>query len=210
MIPKVIHIIWIGDESKRPNESILSWVEKNPEWEVKLWGNDELAEYPWTNSKHMIEMANRGELCGVADLMRLEILYHEGGFYVDADSFCMKPLEDWLFHCNIFACWENEIAMPGLIANTYIAAEINNDLLGQMIIDLNNMSELPGQPAWIIVGPKFLTDSYHKYKYSKMIIWPSHLFLPTHHSGAKYDGDNTNAFARHEWGTTHNIYGNLS
>ncbi len=85
MIPKRLHIIWIGDEGKRPDAYIQTWMDHHPEWEFKLWGNRELLERPWINQHHMAAMAAQ-EWCGVADLMRLEILYEEGGVVVDADS----------------------------------------------------------------------------------------------------------------------------
>ena len=62
----------------------------------------------------MSDMLNRQVWEGVADMMRWEILDQHGGFAVDADSICIRPLEDWLFEPRIFACWENEIARPGL------------------------------------------------------------------------------------------------
>ncbi|MFZ3391265.1 glycosyltransferase family 32 protein [Buttiauxella gaviniae] len=206
MIPKIIHIIWIGDESRRPTKNILSWIENNPSWTVKLWGNDELHNLKWFNIRHIQEMIERKELCGVADLMRLEILYNEGGIYVDADMISNHPLEKWLFECDMFACWENEIARPGLIANGVIAAIKKNEFIGRMIFDLHQITELPSLPAWICTGPKFLTESYHKYQYNKLTIWPSHFFLPEHHSMMEYKGNESNVFARHVWGSTRGIY----
>ena len=85
MIPKVLHFIWVGDESKRPDNCIQSWVDRNPEWTVKLWGNADLVDTTWINARHMREMSTR-ELNGVADMMKWEILYNEGGVVVDADS----------------------------------------------------------------------------------------------------------------------------
>ena len=37
MIPKIIHQIWLGDQSKRPNEFIKTWVDMNPSWKHILW-----------------------------------------------------------------------------------------------------------------------------------------------------------------------------
>ena len=78
MIPKILHVVWVGDESKRPDNCIQTWREHNPDWRVQVWGNAELAEYGWINARHMRDMQHR-ELSGLADLMRWEILYHEGG-----------------------------------------------------------------------------------------------------------------------------------
>ena len=44
-IPKTLHITWVGDESRRPDNCIQTWADRNPGWTVKLWGNDDLANY---------------------------------------------------------------------------------------------------------------------------------------------------------------------
>lgn len=208
MIPKIIHTVWVGDDSKRPDNCITSWARMNPDWTLKLWGNDDLASHGWTNARHMRTMAERGQLCGVADLMRLEILYEEGGFAVDADSICCRPLEDWLFQGEAFACWENELARPGLIANGYMAAEAENPFIGQMILDLQAQEELEPGMAWQVVGPLFLTKSHRRHRYSGLTIWPSHFFIPRHFSGQAYEGPGP-VFAQQAWGSTLGLYDTL-
>jgi mannosyltransferase OCH1-like enzyme len=42
MIPKIIHQIWVGDQSKRPDKLIQTWIDKNPSWQHKLWTDDNL------------------------------------------------------------------------------------------------------------------------------------------------------------------------
>ena len=78
-IPRKIHIVWVGDESKRPNNFIQTWRDMNPGWEVKVWGNREYEAQNWVNKAHMEAMWGN-QLHGVADMMRYEILYNEGGF----------------------------------------------------------------------------------------------------------------------------------
>jgi GR25 family glycosyltransferase involved in LPS biosynthesis len=88
MIPKIIHQIWIGTLPK-PNYWINTWseqyLEQNPEYEYKLWDNDnyltELDKYPvlkmiFQQLKHY---------CYKVDILRLIILYEYGGIYIDAD-----------------------------------------------------------------------------------------------------------------------------
>ena len=36
------------------------------------------------------------ELAGKADILRYELLYEHGGFFIDADSECINPLDDFL------------------------------------------------------------------------------------------------------------------
>lgn len=207
MIPRTLHIIWVGDESKRPDNCIATWRQHNPSWELRLWGNAELAGYGWANAPHMREMAPR-ELNGVADMMRWEILYHEGGFVVDADSICLRPLEDWLFEGEAMACWENELVRPGLIAAGYVASKPQNPFFGQMVLDLQARRSVVDRRAWETVGPLFLTESHRLQQYGGLTIWPSHFFIPNHFSGRDYGGGGA-VFAGQAWGSTLGCYDEL-
>ena len=207
MIPRTLHVIWVGDESKRPDNCIATWRRHNPDWELRLWGNEELASYGWVNAAHMREMAQR-ELNGVADLMRWEILYNEGGFVVDADSICKRPLEPWLFEGEAMACWENELARPGLIAAGYVASVPDNPFFGQMILDLQKEPTVVDRMAWQSVGPLFLTECHRQYQYSGLTIWPSHFFIPRHFTGTAYTGGGQ-VFADQAWGSTLQGYDHL-
>jgi hypothetical protein len=37
-IPRIIHVIWIGDERKRQDHNIATWRDNHPAWEFRLWG----------------------------------------------------------------------------------------------------------------------------------------------------------------------------
>ena len=179
MIPKILHFIWVGDESKRPNNCIDTWVQHNPSWHIKIWGNSSLIEKQWVNAHHMQEIA-KFELNGLADLMRWEILYDEGGVLVDADSICARPLDEHFRDNEAFACWENEIARPGLIAAGYFGCEAGNAFVGQIINDIFNEESVTNEMAWKTVGPQRLTDSYRKYNYQSLKIFPSHFFIQSY------------------------------
>lgn len=207
MIPKTLHIIWVGDESKRPDNCIRTWAERNPGWQLRLWGNEELASYGWINARHMREMAPR-ELNGVADLMRWEILYNEGGFVVDADSICVRPLDDWLLEHEAFACWENELMRPKLIAAGYVASAAENPFFGQIITDIQAEVSVTHEAAWQTVGPLRLTTAYHRYQYTGLSVLPSHYFIPEHFSGLRYQGSGP-VYAEQFWGSTHHSYDTL-
>lgn len=206
-IPKTLHITWVGDESRRPDNCIQTWADRNPGWTVKLWGNDDLANYGWYNARHMREMARR-ELNGVADLMRWEILYNEGGLVVDADSVCVRALDDWLLEHEAFACWENELVRPGLIAAGYVASVPENPFFGQIIQDLQAEPSVVHDLAWKTVGPLRLTEAHRRYQYTGLTILPSHYFIPEHFSGIRYAGPGP-IYAEQHWGSTRRSYDQL-
>jgi mannosyltransferase OCH1-like enzyme len=207
MIPKLMHFIWVGDEAKCPTNCMNTWRTLNPNYEFVLWGNKELGEQDWFNGDHMAAMLGR-ELNGVADMMRWEILHAAGGIVVDADSIALRPLDDHLLDCEAFACWENEIVRPGLIAAGYFGAEPGNSFVEQIIRDIHAEESVTNDMAWKTVGPQRLTDSYRKYGYSKLRIYPSHYFIPQHFTGLTYEGSDP-IYAHQLWGSTRRGYDEL-
>jgi len=207
MIPKIIHIVWIGDDSKRPDEFIRSWPEMNPDYEVVLWGNADLENREWY-TKRVIDQWLQRELCGAADVMRWEILYRYGGIAVDADSICVRPLEDWLLEPDIFAVWENEIARPGLICTGALGSIKRHPLLATIIQEIMDDPDLMSKRAWEKVGPGRITDVVRKHAYSSLTVYPSHFFIPTHFTGVQFHGT-SHVFARQAWASTHEKYDTL-
>lgn len=207
MIPKTLHFIWIGDEAKRPDNCIQTWARLNPDYQIKIWGNDTLGQHTWLNARHMDAMLDR-EFNGVADMMRWEILYREGGIVVDADSICIRALDDALLDCEAFACWESEIARPGLIAAGYFGCRAKNPFVHRIMQDIHREPSVVHDRAWKTVGPQRLTESYQRYQYHPLRILPSHYFIPEHFTGVKYSGPGP-VYANQMWGSTKNTYQSL-
>ena len=108
MIPKLLHFVWVGDESKTPRATVNRWRELNPGYEVRVWGNADLSA-GWQLAKHMRHFWNK-ELCGVADCMRWEILYRHGGIALDADLEPSMAIPDWLLEPEVWAVWDSVVA----------------------------------------------------------------------------------------------------
>lgn len=207
MIPKTFHFIWVGDESKRPDNCIQTWRDNHPDWEFRIWGNAELDGLDWVNRKHIDAMRQR-ELNGVADMMRWEILHAHGGIVFDADSVCARALDDEMLDCEAFSCWENEIVRPGLIAAGYFGCEAGNPFVAQIIAEIAAAPSVVDEMAWKTVGPQRLTDCYRKFGYSRLRIFPSHYFIPRHFTGQTYDG-NGPVYAHQLWGSTLDSYDHI-
>lgn len=200
-VPKILHFVWVGDQSLRPNGCIDSWRRLNPDYDVRVWGNEELVGRSWINGRHMREMAGH-ELCGVADLMRYEILYEHGGIALDADSACIRPLADWIIEPHDFTCWSNELHLPGLLANGVMGATPESPYVGRVIERINHEPSVVHDRAWKTTGPLVTTRVWADMLYP-LTVWPAHLFLPDFHSGPDYDGCGP-VFARQFYGSTYN------
>jgi mannosyltransferase OCH1-like enzyme len=183
MIPKVIHQIWLGDQSRRPSKLMETWKTLNPDWEHKIWTEENMPEL-----QCQPQFDAMAELAGKADILRYEILFNEGGFYIDADAECTKPLDDFFLDNDSFCCWENEYTRTGLMANGYLGAIKGNALMGLMIntikqIPIQVMKDFPPLTAWQTVGPSLLTKMIQHHTYHKIEVYPSHYFIPLHYTG---------------------------
>lgn len=206
MIPKILHVVWVGDESKRPDFCIDTWRQQHPTWRLKVWGNAAFERTAWVNKAHMEAMWSR-ELNGVADMMRYEILYREGGVAIDADSVCQRALPDWMLEPQVFACYENEFARPGLVAAGALGAVAHNPFIGQIILDIKQSATVIDKRAWETVGPMRITETWRAHQYP-LTVYPSHYFIPEHFAGQQYKGTGP-VFATQWWGSTRGSYEHL-
>lgn len=136
-IPHVVHFIWIGPKAfpRESVENVRSWMACHPGWEFKFW-TDRSRPLPCPGMKmHFVQeldlpflgsyLAQTESYAEKADLLRYEILYHEGGVYVDHDVKCIKAFDPlnaaYDFYCGIDM--PAPISLPSCIVPT-------NNLIG--------------------------------------------------------------------------------
>ena len=95
MIPKVIHYCWFGG-SELPEyveRCIQSWKKFCPDYQIKRWdeSNYNFEKYPFCR-----EAYEKKKWAFVSDVARLDIVYSEGGIYLDTDVELIKSLDDLL------------------------------------------------------------------------------------------------------------------
>ena len=201
MFEKVINTIWIGDTNKTPVSCIESW--KSGGYDVKVYDNDTLASRPWELAQKMRYFLGNGELNGVADCMRWELIYQHGGIWVDADSAKARELPDFFLELDAIAAWENEIERPGLIACGFMAFQPKDPFVEAIIKTIKAKPNLPKR-AWEVVGPQAITDAFNTYKPDHLTILPSHFFFPRHLTGRTHKS--SVSFANQFWGSTFQNY----
>lgn len=97
-IPKVVHVVWIGSKPF-PNtyrDNLRTWQEHNPDYKVRLWRDDNL---PTMQNQWVLDALAQTPGMPIpvrVDIIRLELLALFGGIYTDADSWCLRPLDDML------------------------------------------------------------------------------------------------------------------
>lgn len=210
MIPRIIHQIWIGPKPA-PTNLMNTWKDMNPDFEYIRWDEEEFVKRGMV-FECQSKIDEMEEYCGKTDIMRWEILYKYGGIYVDADSFCVQPLDDTLC-AQSFAGWENEETRPGLIAVGTMGFHPHHEIPRSAIefIQCHEVSYAKtGKMAWQNTGPVLLTNIYNHLPNKHILkIVPSYTFLPHHFTGKHYSGHGK-IYAYQEWGSTHQSYDTLN
>ncbi|MFC3024240.1 capsular polysaccharide synthesis protein [Vibrio zhugei] len=153
VLPKIIWMYWHSGFDNAPEVTQLavqSWQKMNPDYEVRLLNNVNIAEY--VDADFDMAFRNTSVRCLLpikADILRLYLLSRYGGVWVDATTFCMTPLNDWLPQalapCGIFNFKQkNNPTRP--IEVWFIAvpagSPVINDILTQYLEYLNKPREL--------------------------------------------------------------------
>ena len=130
MIPRTIHHIWVGPDPLPDGHKpwIASWKRHHPEWEHRLWTEENLPENP-ARPEVLERLRAPVER---ADILRLEILHRHGGVYVDTDLECLRPLDDVLANADFVAV----CLKPGRVTNTMIASAPGHPLLERALREL--------------------------------------------------------------------------
>lgn len=98
LIPKKIHYTYfkenMPDELKR---YVDGWYKLCPDYEIIHWNED---NYDVTKNKYMYQAYCNGAYANVSDYARLDIVYNEGGIYLDTDIELVKRPDELLYqHC---------------------------------------------------------------------------------------------------------------
>jgi len=208
-IPKTIHLIWIGNNPLPDYTKLFikSFFNNCPEFTIKLWTESNLnsknfpktykyiqeakgyqgkpmeKSYSDTETMHYYgkdgNIKNYSKFAQMTDLMRLEIIYNEGGFYFDTTFEILKPLYNLLNRKERFVgC--NEIPRFkdfSYLSNSFFGATKNNPILKRLLskkylhtIDFSRAAvDNETGPGYLRRGI-YLSDNYY--------IYPTKYFYP--------------------------------
>lgn len=130
MIPKIIHQIWVGDLPipEKSVEFIKNIKTLHPEYEYRLWNNDDLTPLNFSNILYINKASSNAQK---ADMMRYEILYRFGGIYLDIDFELFKSI-DGLLKNKMVVCNEDG-NIDQYMSNSFIACTKGNENLHRCV-----------------------------------------------------------------------------
>lgn len=171
MIPRVLHQIWVGPAGF-PDEFAAyaqTWRRHHPAWEYRLWTEAEIpSELRRPEARERLRVpAER------SDILRLEILWRQGGVYVDTDFECRGSLEPHLegaefVTANLF---------PHRVGNAFIASVPGHVILDEALAEMKPR-EFFGFDRWA-AGPFFFNRIVQRHKGSPGVrLLPPELMYP--------------------------------
>ncbi len=152
-IPKIIHFTIPEHPTEVQLRNIQIARDVHPDWEVVVW-RDPVDPAPFKLAKYWGKVQSGAQL---SDLMRLEVVYQQGGFYVDSDIVLLKSLEP--LRRFPFVVGTEDGHLP---TNAFFGAVPQSPVLADLIdeLDWNEVDwKVPGD---ITTGPRFFLRVLHR------------------------------------------------
>lgn len=131
MIPKIIHYCWFGkgEMPELVERCIASWHEHMPNWEYRLWCEDNFDIS--TAPRYVQEAYTAKKYAFVSDYVRLWALEQYGGLYMDVDFLVYRPFDDLMEKYDAFAGYEGSKRNPVMMG--VIAAKAHHPWIQGML-----------------------------------------------------------------------------
>lgn len=174
-IPKKVHQIWIGPK-KRPDiwmDSVKKFCSEKG-YEYVLWDDEKVSEMNMVNREWYDKEQTYN---GKSDILRYEILYQNGGIYIDADSFIVKfdQFDKLISEFNTDAGFGFEVDNKLACGGVSLAIKESKFML-------KCIEEIPKRDfsllAWQSIGPRLITELLIRNKDIPITLYKSTVFYP--------------------------------
>ena len=133
MIPQIIHQTWkTNDIPDRFAAAQESWIRHHPGWQYVFWSDDGIEALVRESYPQFLDIfRSYPDQIQRVDAARYMILYKHGGFYVDLDIACERPLEPL---CSA------EVVLPATeplgVSNDFMGAVVGSPFFGFVLSQL--------------------------------------------------------------------------
>lgn len=127
-IKKIIHYCWFG-QGKMPQkevECIESWRKYFPDYELKLWNED---NFDYQSCRFAKQAYENKKYAFVSDYARAKVLYEEGGLYLDTDVKVLRDFRDLLENVECVAGFERR----AFIGTAIIGCQVHDESIKELL-----------------------------------------------------------------------------
>lgn len=166
MIPKVINYCWFGGNplSQEAKKCIETWKKYCPDYKIIEWNE---SNYDINKNKYMSDAYKEKKWAFVSDYARVDIIYKNGGIYLDTDVEIIKSFDD-LLNNKMFCGWESrekDTKLENSISfGLGYGSEKENPILKDILELYNNINFINSDGSLNLTAcPKYQTDILKKY-----------------------------------------------
>ena len=179
-MPKIIWFYWHAGIDNAPSVvkiALKSWKHFNPDYTVNFVSNANLHEHLDFDFNSIFKIASvRCPLPLKADILRLYLLSKHGGVWVDATTFCLKPLTSWLpsaiEHFDLFNFKQKDnLTRPMEV--WFIAAKKNHRIINETLEQYVNYITEPRKTTLYVSGKVTLIEEITEHKERLKPLLPS-------------------------------------
>ena len=158
MIPRIIHYCWFGrgPMPELARKCIESWHKYMPDYEYKLWNED---NFDVNNMPYTKEAYESRKFAFVSDVARLKALEEYGGIYFDVDFEVYKTF-DPLLEYSAFAGIEGSKHNPVMMG--VIASVPDGEWVSEQLDSYNGRHFIMGGKEDLTTNVKFISDNMKK------------------------------------------------
>jgi len=167
-IPKIIHQIWLGSPVPTKYYTWMSTWMHWMGWEYHLWTDEDVKSILLYNQDFYDNSKNYGEK---SDILRLELLLHYGGIYVDIDFECVNSSvfdelnRSFDFYVGFEPIDHGTINGVYKICNALVAACPHHPIIKNLVVNMkSNWLQHQNESAVEKTGPDYFSRSILEYE----------------------------------------------
>lgn len=160
---KIIHYCWFGPKpiSKLAKKCIASWKKYLPDYEIKLWNEE---NFDFNKSKFVKQAYESKKWAFVADYVRLKVLQEYGGIYFDTDMEIISDVKDIINDNECFLGVEDS----GLVNVAVLGVKKpNHKFINEMVEIYDNQEFDKDRDLFEICIPRQITKKLKDYDFKE-------------------------------------------
>lgn len=175
LIPKTIHQFWdTPDPPKAILAAMTSWPLHCSGYTHRVFNDESARDYLKAHfDPHILKAFEASKKAAArSDLMRVALLYREGGVYADADDVCLSDVSDWFAGDVEFAIAQES---AGALLNAFIAARPRAPLVAFVLERIaERVIAKPDESIWYTSGPGLWTLAFCEFYHEELAAkrWP--------------------------------------
>lgn len=197
MIPRRIHYCWFGrgEMPQAAKDCIASWHKYTPDWEYKLWNED---NFDINLCDYTKEAYRAGKYAFVSDVARLWAVEREGGIYLDVRFEVYKSFEP-LLQYKAFAGFEGckrKLLMMGVFGSEphgEWVKEVLDSYNGRHFVSPDGSFDLTTNVLFttMMMEKQGFVRNWKEQEYKDLHVFPTEYFSPRHTTGEYFRTENT-------------------